>query len=70
MDLHTLSALELRASLERGEVSSVEVVTALHACDTATDDAIAVALAICTCATLVPSWWAARLLPADGVRYE
>jgi lipoprotein-releasing system permease protein len=31
---------------------------------------VAVALAICTCATLVPSWWAARLLPADGVRYE
>ena len=31
---------------------------------------IAIALAICIVATLVPSWWAARLLPADGVRYE
>lgn len=31
---------------------------------------IAIALAICIAATLVPSWWAARLLPADGVRYE
>jgi lipoprotein-releasing system permease protein len=29
-----------------------------------------VALGICLGATLVPSWWAARLLPADGVRYE
>jgi lipoprotein-releasing system permease protein len=29
-----------------------------------------VAFAICLLATLVPSWWAARLLPADGVRYE
>jgi lipoprotein-releasing system permease protein len=31
---------------------------------------IVIALAICIAATLVPSWWAARLLPADGVRYE
>jgi lipoprotein-releasing system permease protein len=31
---------------------------------------VAIALAICVTATLVPSWWAARLLPADGVRYE
>ncbi|MBW2462373.1 MAG: ABC transporter permease [Deltaproteobacteria bacterium] len=30
----------------------------------------AVAFVICTLATLIPSWWAARLLPADGVRYE
>ncbi len=29
-----------------------------------------VALGICLLATLIPSWWAARLLPADGVRYE
>jgi lipoprotein-releasing system permease protein len=29
-----------------------------------------VALLICTTATLIPSWWAARMLPADGVRYE
>ncbi len=29
-----------------------------------------VAFAICLLATLIPSWWAARLLPADGVRYE
>jgi lipoprotein-releasing system permease protein len=28
------------------------------------------ALGICLVATLVPSWWAARLLPAEGVRYE
>ena len=31
---------------------------------------ILIALGICTAATLVPSYWAARLLPADGVRYE
>lgn len=31
---------------------------------------IVVAIVICTSATLIPSWWAARLLPADGVRYE
>ncbi len=30
----------------------------------------AIAVVICTVATLIPSWWAARLLPADGVRYE
>jgi lipoprotein-releasing system permease protein len=29
-----------------------------------------IALLICTTATLIPSWWAARLLPAEGVRYE
>jgi lipoprotein-releasing system permease protein len=29
-----------------------------------------VALGICLAATLIPSWWAARMLPADGVRYE
>jgi lipoprotein-releasing system permease protein len=31
---------------------------------------VAVGLAIVALAVLVPSWWAARLLPADGVRYE
>jgi lipoprotein-releasing system permease protein len=31
---------------------------------------ILVALGICLGATLIPSWWAARMLPADGVRYE
>ncbi len=31
---------------------------------------VLIALAICIVATLVPSYWAARLLPADGVRYE
>ena len=31
---------------------------------------ILIALGICVIATLVPSWWAARLLPADGVRHE
>ena len=31
---------------------------------------VVVAFTICTFATLIPSWWAARLLPADGVRYE
>ncbi len=31
---------------------------------------IAVALGICIVATIIPSAWAARLLPADGVRYE
>lgn len=29
---------------------------------------ILIALAICVMATLIPSWWAARMLPADGVR--
>lgn len=28
------------------------------------------AFAICTLATLAPSWWAARMLPVDGLRYE
>jgi len=31
---------------------------------------VLIALGICTTAGLVPSYWAARLLPADGVRYE
>lgn len=31
---------------------------------------VVIALVICVVATWVPSWWAARLLPADGVRYE
>ncbi len=31
---------------------------------------VLIAMGICLIATLVPSWWAARLLPADGVRYE
>ncbi len=31
---------------------------------------VIVALLICVCATLIPSWWAARLLPADGVRFQ
>lgn len=31
---------------------------------------VAIALGICIVATLIPSWWAARLLPAEGVRYE
>lgn len=29
---------------------------------------VIIALGICIAATLIPSWWAARLLPADGVR--
>jgi lipoprotein-releasing system permease protein len=29
---------------------------------------IAIALGICITATLVPSYWAARLMPADGIR--
>jgi lipoprotein-releasing system permease protein len=29
---------------------------------------IAIALVICVAATLIPSYWAARLLPADGIR--
>ena len=33
-------------------------------------ETVLIALAICTAATLFPSYWAARLLPADGVRYE
>jgi lipoprotein-releasing system permease protein len=31
---------------------------------------VLIALGICLTAGLVPSYWAARLLPADGVRYE
>ncbi|MFW6031616.1 MAG: FtsX-like permease family protein, partial [Myxococcota bacterium] len=31
---------------------------------------VVVAVGICMTATLAPSWWAARMLPADGVRYE
>ncbi|MFK7988232.1 MAG: ABC transporter permease [Sandaracinaceae bacterium] len=31
---------------------------------------VSIALVICVGATIIPSWWAARLLPADGVRYE
>ena len=31
---------------------------------------VLIALGICTAAGLVPSYWAARLLPAEGVRYE
>lgn len=31
---------------------------------------IAIAVGICIIATMLPSAWAARLLPADGVRYE
>jgi lipoprotein-releasing system permease protein len=31
---------------------------------------VAIALGICILATVIPSAWAARLLPADGVRYE
>ena len=31
---------------------------------------IAIALLICTVSTIAPSWWAARMLPVDGLRYE
>ncbi len=31
---------------------------------------IAIALFICTLSTIAPSWWAARMLPVDGLRYE
>lgn len=31
---------------------------------------IAIALAICTVSTIAPSWWAARMLPVEGLRYE
>lgn len=31
---------------------------------------IAIAVLICLIATLVPSWWAARLVPAEGVRQD
>ena len=29
-----------------------------------------IALLICTVSTIAPSWWAARMLPVDGLRYE
>jgi lipoprotein-releasing system permease protein len=29
---------------------------------------VLISLGICIAATLIPSWWAARLLPADGIR--
>jgi len=25
---------------------------------------------ICTVSTIAPSWWAARMLPVEGLRYE
>lgn len=31
---------------------------------------VSTAIFICIVATIIPSWWAARLLPADGVRHE
>jgi lipoprotein-releasing system permease protein len=31
---------------------------------------VVIAVLICIIATLVPSWWAARMVPADGVRQE
>ena len=31
---------------------------------------VLVSLGICVTATLIPSWWAAKLLPADGIRYH
>ncbi len=31
---------------------------------------IGIALLICTISTIAPSWWAARMLPVDGLRYE
>jgi len=31
---------------------------------------IAIALLICTISTIAPSWWAARMLPVEGLRYE
>jgi lipoprotein-releasing system permease protein len=31
---------------------------------------VVIALAICVLATLAPSYWAARMLPADGVRHD
>ena len=31
---------------------------------------IAIALLICTLSTIAPSWWAARMLPVDGLRYQ
>ncbi|MGB0679202.1 MAG: FtsX-like permease family protein, partial [Polyangiales bacterium] len=32
--------------------------------------AAAVAMLICATSTLIPSWWAAQMLPVEGVRYE
>ena len=29
-----------------------------------------ISICICVAATLIPSWWAARLLPAEGIRYQ
>ena len=31
---------------------------------------IGIAMLICTLSTIAPSWWAARMLPVDGLRYE
>lgn len=31
---------------------------------------VGIALLICTLSTIAPSWWAARMLPVDGLRYE
>ncbi len=31
---------------------------------------VLIAMGICVTATLLPSWWAARMLPADGMRYQ
>lgn len=31
---------------------------------------IGISLLICTVSTIAPSWWAARMLPVDGLRYE
>ena len=31
---------------------------------------IGIALLICTVSTIAPPWWAARMLPVDGLRYE
>lgn len=31
---------------------------------------VLISLSICISATLIPSWWAARLLPAAGIRYQ
>lgn len=31
---------------------------------------VLIAMGICITATLLPSWWAARMLPADGMRYQ
>jgi len=31
---------------------------------------VAISMFICVSATWIPSWWAARMLPADGMRYQ